>query len=330
MSQLSRSRRSSRPKRPNSIHLVVKWNAKESFEPGTIPAHAKVLSADPSPESFVWWGKISKTGRRGITGSDIKILQQQINRGVETHLYLYCPDSPSPTLHVGRLSWVQNQRPKEQERIPTYYSKLAYRIPFWFKLTDIRLLSKEHLENLALRSGDRYDEVATNFYPLVVNERNSLSLFDYTETRGKKWHELQQLDQPRRAESSMDPKLVFVLMPFQRKFEDVWELGIKPSIKKLGLNCKRADDFWNAKEIMDIIRQNIRCARLIVADMTNNNPNVFYELGYAHALGKPVILITQERQKVPFDLRGIFNIEYSNVSDLTRRLPKMVKSVITR
>jgi nucleoside 2-deoxyribosyltransferase len=62
--------------------------------------------------------------------------------------------------------------------------------------------------------------------------------------------------------------------------------------------------------------------------MTTNNPNVFYELGYAHALSKPVILITRDRVSVPFDLRGVNNLEYKHASDLVDALPAFIKAVL--
>jgi len=133
------------------------------------------------------------------------------------------------------------------------------------------------------------DPVSSNAYPLVVLDTSNTELFDYSHLGATKWFLLQQLDTSRMGQAALDPRFVFVLMPFADEFTDVWKLGIKPSVEGLDLSCMRADDFMHTKNVMDVIRDNIRRARLVIADMTTNNPNVFYELGYAHALGKPLL-----------------------------------------
>jgi hypothetical protein len=108
-----------------------------------------------------------------------------------------------------------------------------------------------------------------------------------------------------------DPQLVFVLMPFAPEFDQIYQQGIKPAWEELGFRVLRADEEFHVHDIMcHAICQNIQRARFIVADMTGRNPNVFYELGLAHAFGKPVILITPHKDYVPFDLQAILYINY--------------------
>jgi len=109
-----------------------------------------------------------------------------------------------------------------------------------------------------------------------------------------------------------DPKLVFVLMPFAPEFNEVYEKGIKPAweSKDVKLRCVRADELFHTRDIMCQICQNIQKARFVVADMTGRNPNVFYELGLAHAFAKEAILITQSTDDVPVDLRLMRFIRY--------------------
>lgn len=142
-----------------------------------------------------------------------------------------------------------------------------------------------------------------------------------------RYFQLQRLDIAGQELLDVDPQFVFVLMPFAKKFEDAWTLAIRPAVEEQGFTCKRADDFMHTRDIMDVVRENIRKAGLIIADMTGNNPNVFYELGFAHALGKPVILITQKRTSVPFDLRAINSVEYSNATSLKRALTPMLRTM---
>lgn len=64
----------------------------------------------------------------------------------------------------------------------------------------------------------------------------------------------------------------------------------------------RADDIEHNDDLLDIIYERIRSADAVVADTTHCNPNLFYEIGYAHALGRPTILITRAGETLPFDL----------------------------
>jgi nucleoside 2-deoxyribosyltransferase len=79
---------------------------------------------------------------------------------------------------------------------------------------------------------------------------------------------------------------------------------------KCGLKCERADDFFGTDRIMQSIRENINRARLIVAEITGRRANVLYELGIAHTLEKPVIMITQSKNDIPFDLIHLRYIVY--------------------
>ena len=104
---------------------------------------------------------------------------------------------------------------------------------------------------------------------------------------------------------------VFVLMPFDEEFAPVYDRFIKPLFEKAGFTVERADDILSQQNILKVILQGIHKCDLVIADLTKVNPNVFYELGLAHALKKPVILITQSRDEVPFDLKSYRLLEYS-------------------
>ena len=132
----------------------------------------------------------------------------------------------------------------------------------------------------------------------------------------KKWAQLDSpsavvvepfFDKPEKLKSMID---VFVLMPFTEKLKPVWEYHIKKVINSLGLIAKRADDFFTAHAVMKDVWNAICGSRVIIADCTGRNPNVFYEIGVAHTKGVPVILTTQDASDVPFDLHHIRYIEY--------------------
>jgi len=107
-----------------------------------------------------------------------------------------------------------------------------------------------------------------------------------------------------------DSPSCFVIMPFGGWFDDYFESIYKPALEEAGLRVNRADDLYRPSTIVNDIWTYTQSAKLILADLSNKNPNVFYELGLAHALAKPAILITESIEDVPFDLRALRVIEY--------------------
>jgi len=103
---------------------------------------------------------------------------------------------------------------------------------------------------------------------------------------------------------------VFVLMPFSVELKPIYENHIKKTVSELKLRVGRADDFFGAGPIMQDIWSAIHAARIVVADCTGRNPNVFYEIGLAHAIGRHTILISQSLDDIPFDLRHLRIILY--------------------
>ena len=121
-------------------------------------------------------------------------------------------------------------------------------------------------------------------------------------------------------------KICFVLMPFDDEFEDIYKLGIKQSCIDAGAYCERVDEQIYNESILDRIYNQISKADIIIADMTNRNPNVFYEVGYAHALGKTTILLTKNVDDIPFDLKHYPHIVYNNkIGKLKEELTQKVK-----
>lgn len=110
---------------------------------------------------------------------------------------------------------------------------------------------------------------------------------------------------------SIDPNLASAMMPFDAGFNAVYA-AIRQASEQAGLRCRRADDIWeNAAIIQDVVAL-IDRSKIVVCDCTGRNPNVFYEAGIAHTLGREVILITQNEQDIPFDLRHIRFVRYLN------------------
>lgn len=103
----------------------------------------------------------------------------------------------------------------------------------------------------------------------------------------------------------------FVMMPFLDPLGSYYETVYKPAIEKAKLNPVRADaEIFGTGKIIDQIWTGINNARVLVAELTGRNPNVLYELGLAHALHKPVVLVSSNKDDVPFDVQHVRVIYY--------------------
>lgn len=122
---------------------------------------------------------------------------------------------------------------------------------------------------------------------------------------------------------------IFVLMPFAKKFSDVYH-AIQLVAKDVDCAAERADDIQQNRPILDIIFSKIAAADVIVADISDNNPNVFYEVGYCHHFRKETtILLANDINAVPFDLRTHNLVVYESIfDDLIPRLTDRLKATL--
>jgi hypothetical protein len=103
----------------------------------------------------------------------------------------------------------------------------------------------------------------------------------------------------------------FVMMPFAEPLGGYYTTVYQPAIDKAKLKAVRADaEIFGTGKIIDQIWAGIHSARVLVAELTGRNPNVLYELGLAHALRKPVVLVSSNEDDVPFDVRHVRVIYY--------------------
>lgn len=139
-----------------------------------------------------------------------------------------------------------------------------------------------------------------------------------------------QLDTPQR----VNPDLLAVMMPFGG-FDHVWA-GIREAAALCGMNAERADNRWDHPAIIQDIVSLIDQGAIVVCDCTNKNPNVFYEMGIAHAIGKELITITQKSDDIPFDIGHLRYIRYQDneqgihklTTDLVSRIAKIRGEVV--
>jgi hypothetical protein len=120
-------------------------------------------------------------------------------------------------------------------------------------------------------------------------------------------------------EIPVERDLVAIMMPFDVRFDSVYATLQQAAIA-VGMRCFRADDIWVNNHIIDDIINLIWRARIVIADLSSRNPNVFYETGIAHTLGRDVIQIAQSIEDVPFDLRAIRSQTYLNNGEGLARL----------
>lgn len=128
------------------------------------------------------------------------------------------------------------------------------------------------------------------------------------------------------------PNLVSVMMPFDPGMSGVYS-AIEAACTPLRADCRRADNIWEHSTVIQDIYSLIHKSAVVVCDFSNKNPNVFYEAGIAHTLGRDVIPIVQHPSDIPFDLQHHRYIQYLNNAeglakltvDITARLQTLLE-----
>ncbi|CUK22715.1 Uncharacterised protein [Achromobacter sp. 2789STDY5608615] len=116
-------------------------------------------------------------------------------------------------------------------------------------------------------------------------------------------------------------KLVFVVMKFgDETLDSAYEGAYKAVAKEFGLECMRIDEVQDSGKISDQILEGIAESKYVLCDLTGARPNCYYETGFAHALGKDVILLVNKAEKVHFDLQGHRFIKWATEEDLRKKL----------
>ncbi len=120
-----------------------------------------------------------------------------------------------------------------------------------------------------------------------------------------------------------------VIMPFAAGLEDAYQVAIKPACEAAGAYAERVDEQIFQEDIVQRVYNQIAKADLLIAELTDRNPNVLYETGYAHAIGKTVILLMRQADIILFDLQRYPHIVYGHsLTDLRRELEKHVRHFV--
>ena len=123
----------------------------------------------------------------------------------------------------------------------------------------------------------------------------------------------------------VDSSLISVMMPFRPELSVVYET-IKEAADTAGFYCKRVDNIWDHSTVIQDVFALIFESYIVVCDFTGKNPNVFYEAGIAHTLGKHVVPITQSESDIPFDLQHHRYAKYLNNGEGLELLKKDLAS----
>jgi hypothetical protein len=172
-------------------------------------------------------------------------------------------------------------------------------------------------------SSDQPDQVVLNARFFQIQRALGFSLTEISSLTDKSIVVTPVFDRPRHKKND-----VFVIMPFRPDNQEIYEI-ISVCCKKFDLSVARGDDIFGASHIMQDIWSLVVFAKVIICDCSHKNPNVFYEPGIAHTVGKPVILLTEKEDDIPFDLRHWRSIRYgSDKAALSNALMSSIQAIL--
>jgi hypothetical protein len=120
---------------------------------------------------------------------------------------------------------------------------------------------------------------------------------------------------------------VFVAMPFAEEMDDVYHYGIQGAVKVSGFLCERADLSSFTGDVVEWVKNRVASASLVIADLSDANPNVYLEVGYAWGCGKPTVLLVKDTSHLKFDVRGQRCLVYKKIKDLEASLRTELKNL---
>jgi hypothetical protein len=157
---------------------------------------------------------------------------------------------------------------------------------------------------------------------------NSETKWQYSITTETKKNNIEIIAEPHMVESKIEEKpFVFVAMPFKKEFDDIFYFGIQGAVHENGLLCERIDQDSFTGDILTRILDKIEQAKFVVADLSEANPNVYLEVGFAWGKGKATVLIAKNVKDLQFDIKGHKCLSYERIIDLKEKLSKELSSL---
>lgn len=120
----------------------------------------------------------------------------------------------------------------------------------------------------------------------------------------------------------------FYLCPFREPYDTIYRDHVMPVATKMGYVVQRVDEVFGIDPIIDDIWRGIVSSAVIIADLTTRNPNVMYEVGVAHTVGRPVIILSQDLDDVPFDLKHYRCLIYEYTPRGMKRLEETIEKTL--
>jgi len=217
------------------------------------------------------------------------------------------------------------------------FERMAYIIQFDVdeKLIESALDKKLHIISLDTSTGLNRDDVFARFLDDIQSQLDATAGASLRNSRPDLFEEVESeivqkvVQTPRHSPViETTSRLCFVMMPFSKRFDDVYRMLIAPVAMDNGLTVLRADEMAGPGFIMEQIRTAVQQSRLCIADLTSGNPNVLYEVGYAQASGKPLVLIAEDGSQLPFDIAHQRVILYGADLDAAKPLIQKAISVV--
>lgn len=204
---------------------------------------------------------------------------------------------------------------------------------------ELRLNKISKIEEDFLNHSDIFDEVIVNTFGKIpeksLTRQIDRILLNYpnrdNESIQKAICDIEQEKRNDKKEKFFDPGLVFIIMPIDDEdthLSDVY-YSIRNAVERLGLKPVRIDDTFGAFELITVkILNHIALAEYVIADLSYERPNCYYELGYAHALNKKIILTASSDTKIHFDVSGFHVCKYKSVRELDQKISLGLKALI--
>jgi hypothetical protein len=259
-----------------------------------------------------------------LGNNDILIFRQQSTDGVIAVLLSRATQEYRLRIEEFETHTSEDEDSEEKLEKPTYFSPQIYFHPNVLEViesyTMVQPVSIMFPKNYLSLQGEELDEASKSVAELLIEPTKE------DIDRKNRIVRVSPIFQGR--DFLLDPNLVFTLMEFGDPYTKIYNTLIKPTVEAEGFRCIKSDDIFRTSAVIEDIWENINKAALIIAEISTNNPNVMYELGICHTVGKNVMMITQDSSSVPFNFRHLRFYPYSNDIPGSEELKKSIKSVL--
>jgi hypothetical protein len=161
----------------------------------------------------------------------------------------------------------------------------------------------------------RFDRLQNSFINLIPNGKISTAKLLQTKQQFEAVERLRIAGY-----TSSSKEHVFVAMPFKEEMDDIYHYGIQGAVKAAGFLCERADLSTFTGNVMEWVFNRIKTSKLVIADLTDANPNVYLEVGYAWGCGIPTVLLINNPENLKFDVKDQRCLPYKKIKDLEEAL----------